>query len=224
MQEYFIGTLDIYLIVYFAIDRCWRDKDCFGVMIMMLGSFRIRMLAVVIIVVIVGLIVQSGHSSSDYVRLALSDYVLKDYHLQEQVAELVNNFNKVSEPIPVISLTSLQPPCKIIEVEQGFGPYLNEKSNKPGFSPGVSVVVEPNTLVRPVLPGKVVELSWEKNEGRVLIQHEQNYFSSYSGLKEVLVEEGDQVKRNDILGKTSEYLYFELKDADGAVNPGNLFN
>lgn len=182
------------------------------------------MLAVVIIVVIVGLIVQSGHSSSDYVRVALSDYVLKDFHLQEKVAEVFNNFKKVSEPVPVISLTSLQPPCQIVEVEQGFGPYLNEKSNKPGFSPGVSAVVEPNTMVRPVLPGKVVGLSWEKTGGRVLIQHEQNYISSYSGLKEVLVEKGDQVEKSDILGKTSEQFYFELKDTDGAVNPGNLFN
>ena len=57
-----------------------------------------------------------------------------------------------------------------------------------------------------------------------MIQHEQNYISSYSGLKEVLVEVGDQVEKSDVLGKTSEYLYFELKDADGAVNPGNLFN
>lgn len=200
------------------------DKDCFGVIIMMLGSFRIRMLAVVIIVVITGLIVQSGHSSSDYVRLALNEYVLKDYHLQEQVAELVSNFKRASEPVPVISLTSLQPPCQIVEVEQGFGPYLNEESNKPGFSPGVSVVVEPNTLVRPVLSGKVIKLNWEKNGGKVLIQHEQNYFSSYSGLKEVLVEEGDQIEKSDILGKTSNRLYFELKDADGAVNPCNLFN
>jgi len=200
------------------------DKDCFGVMIMMLGSFRIRMLAVLITVVIVGLIVQSGHSSSDYVRVVLSDYILKDYHLQEQVAEVIKNIKRASEPVPVISLTSLQPPCQIVEVEQGFGPYLNEASNKPGFSPGVSVMVEPNTLVRPVLSGKVVKLSWEKNGGKVLIQHEQNYISSYSGLKEVLVEVGDQVEKSDVLGKTSEYLYFELKDADGAVNPGNLFN
>jgi hypothetical protein len=50
----------------------------------MLGSFRIRMLVVVIIAALVGLSVQSNHSSGRLMEALLTDYVLKDYQVEKK--------------------------------------------------------------------------------------------------------------------------------------------
>lgn len=191
----------------------------------MLGSFRIRMLIVVLIVLLVGLSVQSDHSSRYVVESLLTNYVLKDYGVESKLAMLVENTrSQISDDnVPVMADGEMQAPCEYLTVARRYGWNWNEESRKQEFHPGVSLIVKDNTLVRPVLAGEVVEVS-RQDEGRtILIKHSPDLFSYYKGLQEVLVREEQHIDQRQILGKTGKTLYFELRDQDGPMDPHSLF-
>lgn len=191
----------------------------------MLGSFRIRMLIVVLIAMLVGLSVQSNHSSRYLVEAVLNNYVLKDYGIETKLAMLVENTrSRISEgDVPAMTHSEMQSPCDYLTVARRYGWNWNEESRKQEFYPGVLLIVKENTLVRPVLAGEVVEVSRQEDARTILIKHSPSLFSYYQGLQEVLVRENQHIDQRQILGKTSKNLYFELRDEDGPMDPQSLF-
>lgn len=191
----------------------------------MIGSFRIRLLAVIIIIMLVGLSLQSDHSSRYLVEAVLSNYVLKDYGVEEKLALLMKNTRSrmTDKEVPVLADSQMQTPCSYLTVARRYGWSWNEDSRKQEFHPGVTLIVKENTPVRPVLSGEVVEVS-RNDEGRtILVKHGQKLFSYYQGLQEVLVRENQQVNQSQILGKTGKTFYFELRDEHGPLDPQSLF-
>jgi len=191
----------------------------------MLGSFRIRLLVVILITMLVGLSLQSDHSSRYVVEAVLSNYVLKDYGVEEKLALLVENTRSrmTDKEVPVLAESEMQTPCSYLTVAQRYGWSWNEQTRKQEFHPGVTLVVKESTLVRPVLSGEVVEVSRQEEGRTILIKHGEKLFSYYQGLEEVLVRENQQVNQDQILGKTGKTLYFELRDEDGPMDPQSLF-
>lgn len=191
----------------------------------MLGSFRIRMLVVVIIAALVGLSVQSNHSSSRLMEALLTDYVLKDYQVEQKLALFLENTRTrvQDDVIPTMGGSEMQVPCDYLTVSQRYGWIWNETSQKQEFHPGVALIVKENTLVRPVLSGEVVEVSAQERGRSVLIKHSADLFSYYEGLNEVLVGEKQYIDQKQVLGKASKNMYFELRDEDGPVDPHKLF-
>lgn len=190
----------------------------------MLGSFRIRMLVVVVIAVLVGLSVQSDHSSRRLVEPLLINYVLKDYGVESKLsAWLENTRSRVGGAIPTTAEGQMQAPCTYLTVATRYGWSWNEKSRQQEFHPGITLVVKENTLVRPVLSGEVVEVTRSDSGRAILIKHSQDLFSYYQGLEEVLVREQQHVDQKQVLGKTGKTLYFELKDEGGPMDPYKLF-
>jgi murein DD-endopeptidase MepM/ murein hydrolase activator NlpD len=182
------------------------------------------MLIVVLIVFLVGLSVQSDHSSSYMVESILTNYVLKDYGVETKLAMLLENTrNQISDDAPVMAHGEMQAPCDYLTVARRYGWAWNEESRKQEFHPGVELIVKDNTLVRPVLAGEVVEVSRQEEGRTILIKHSPDLFSYYQGLQEVLVREEQQIDQRQILGKTGKTLYFELRDQDGPMDPHSLF-
>jgi murein DD-endopeptidase MepM/ murein hydrolase activator NlpD len=83
--------------------------------------------------------------------------------------------------------------------------------------------VDNSTLVKPIMKGQVEKISGQGNNRTVLIKHENELFSLYGGLKEVLVEEKQIVDINKTLGKTGTSFYFEIRNQDGPLNPQSIF-
>ncbi|HAA08567.1 MAG: peptidoglycan DD-metalloendopeptidase family protein [Syntrophomonadaceae bacterium] len=191
----------------------------------MLGSFRIRMLVVILIVMLVGLSVQSDHSSRYVIESVLNNYVLKDYGVETKLAMLLDNTrSRISDgDVPVMSHKEMQSPCDYLTVARRYGWNWNEESRRQEFYPGVLLIVKENTLVRPVLAGEVVEVSRQEDARTILIKHSPDLFSYYQGLQEVLVRENQHIDQRQILGKTGKNLYFELRDEDGPLDPHSLF-
>ncbi len=58
----------------------------------------------------------------------------------------------------------------------------------------------------------------------LIIQHDDNYYSVYSGLKSPTLRMNDTVEANQVIGNTdSEEFYFELRHFDNPINPKNWF-
>jgi murein DD-endopeptidase MepM/ murein hydrolase activator NlpD len=188
----------------------------------MLGSFKARMLIVIIIVTLAGLAMQSNNGSREVVEPVIA-YIMKDYGIEKKVATFVHNIRENQSIIPVSGDTTMQLPCEYLELHQKYGWYWNAEEQKQSFYPGISLKVKENTVVRPIMNGKVEEIS-ENDEGRtILLSHDDQIYSLYVGLKEVLIEEQDKVNLDDTLGKCSNSLYLELRNQDGPLNINYLF-
>jgi murein DD-endopeptidase MepM/ murein hydrolase activator NlpD len=190
-----------------------------------LGSFRIRMLVVVLIAMLVGLSIQSDHSSRYVIETVLNNYVLKDYGVETKLALLVENTrSRISDgDVPVMTQSEMQSPCDYLTVARRYGWNWNEESRQQEFYPGVLLIVKENTLVRPILAGEVVEVSRQEDVRTILIKHSPDLFSYYQGLQEVLVRENQYIDQRQVLGKTGKKFYFELRDQDGPMDPHSLF-
>lgn len=85
------------------------------------------------------------------------------------------------------------------------------------FNNGIDIVTEKNALVRAVFKGKVSRIFFIKGEGKAILINHGEYFSVYSGLKDVSVKEGDEIRTKEKIGvlKTDEEqnrteLHFEI--------------
>ncbi len=189
----------------------------------MLGNFRIRMLAVIFIVALAGLSMQSEHSSKKIVEPIIK-YVMKDYGVQENIvrywSELKTDKNKT---VPVSGINTLQQPCEFAEIEREYGWHWNEEAQQQEFFPAVLIKLEVNSPVKAIYEGQVADISSDERGKTVLIDHGGNLYSSYGGLSEVLVKKDHQVDKDTIIGRSSQELYFQITSKDGPLNPNKLF-
>lgn len=199
------------------------DKDRRGEY-KMLRNFKLRLLLVIFLVAITGWGLQSGNSNRDLVEPVIK-YILTDYGVEQRIAEWSQNLwpSDSESAVPTASETGLQLPCEYISIEQDYGWQWQPEQKKQEFSPGVLLQVKDNTLIKPVMAGQVMKLSSNEYGRTVLVKHDDNLFSLYGGLKEILVEEGSKINANHILGKTGEHLYIEIRNREGPQDPQQLF-
>ena len=85
------------------------------------------------------------------------------------------------------------------------------------FNNGIDIATEKNTNVRAVFDGTVSRIFFIKGEGKAILMNHGEYFSVYSGLKEVSVKAGDQLLAKEKIGvvltqeeKEKTELHFEI--------------
>jgi len=188
----------------------------------MLGSFKTRLLIVIVIVTLAGLAMQSNNGSREVVEPVIA-YVMKDYQIEKKAATFIHNIRENSTLVPVSGEAAMQLPCEYLELTQKYGWYWNPEEQQQSFYPGLSLKVKENTLVRPVMAGTVEKISVDDRGRTVLLRHNDQMQSLYGGLKEVLVEENSMVDLDDTLGKCGNSLYLEMRNQDGPLNVNYLF-
>jgi murein DD-endopeptidase MepM/ murein hydrolase activator NlpD len=190
----------------------------------MIGSFRVRLLIVIILSALAGFLMQASSSSREAVEPVIKYIMGKSYNVEDVFSHLrssILDYTGVSTPVAGNNVFQL--PCKFTGIVQNYGWFYNLKKNKQEFYPGISLQVKDNSLVRPVLPGQVEKITVDGDNRSILIKHDSGYYSLYGGLKEILVSEKDQIILDSVLGKSSKTLYLELRDQDGPVDPQLLF-
>ena len=191
----------------------------------MLGTFKVRMLLAIFIVVITGLAMQSENSSRHIVEPAIRYILTEDYGVEQKISGFIEDIRRdQAGPLtPSSGNIGLQVPCEFLSIEKSYGWYWNDKEEKQEFSPLIRLKVHEKSQVRPVYDGEVSQILEGKDGYSVLLRHEGEFYSSYGALHEVLVERGEKVDKSSILGKTGQYLLFETKDKDGPINPNFIF-
>lgn len=189
----------------------------------MLKSFRVRLLVVIVITTMVSLGMQLNNSTREILTPVLT-FMLQDYEVEKKAALLWENLGlkPTKSVIPVIN-EPFSSPCESYQVEKHYGWYWNQDTGRQEFLPGVQLVLSDNSLVKAAREGIVTEIGSKNDERTIVIKHSDNLYSYYAGLKEVLVDTNDKVKQGEVLGKSSDYLYFELRSEDGPLNPVSIF-
>ena len=93
---------------------------------------------------------------------------------------------------------------------------------------GILLSTAPHAAIRAVNIGEVAYIGNEVgNYGNlVIIQHNDNWFSSYAHLEKIIVKKGDSIKRGQVIGYMGEIgehnmhdLYFSLRKSANPVDP-----
>ena len=146
---------------------------------------------------------------------------------EQELKGLLETINKLNYRLK--SLTS-----KKIANFKGSLPRPCEGDTKVRFKPsakppvrGIGIQTTGNVDVKSIFWGKVVHNDTLRGFGRVvIIYHGYNYYSLYAYLAESFVKTGQEVEKDEIIGKTGYYpnlketgLYFELRFHQKPVNP-----
>ncbi len=117
----------------------------------------------------------------------------KDYVLTPEARALsagfINNKGRLPWPLEkgvIVSMYGKQKHPVFSEVET--------------FNNGIDIATNKNTEVRAVFDGKVSRIFFIKGEGKAVLISHGEYFSVYSGLKEVTVKRGQKINSKEIIG------------------------
>ena len=100
------------------------------------------------------------------------------------------------------------------------------------FNNGVDIATDKNTDVRVVFDGTVSRIFFIKGEGKAVLINHGEYFSVYSGLKDVEVKTGEKLLSKEKIGVVLTHkeedkteLHFEIWKGYDKQNPSNwLYN
>ena len=94
------------------------------------------------------------------------------------------------------------------------------------FNNGIDIATDKNTDVRAVFDGIVSRIFFIKGEGKAVLLNHGQYFSVYSGLKEVIVKSGDKLISKEKIGvvitqeeENKTELHFEIWRGYEKLNP-----
>lgn len=113
----------------------------------------------------------------------------------------------------------------------GYGHRRDPVYGTTRFHAGMDFSADIGTPVYATGDGTVVHSSWSSGYGNTVdINHGYNYMTRYAHLSEILVRDGQQVKRGDLIGKvgntgksTGPHLHYEVRFRGEPQNPVNYY-
>jgi murein DD-endopeptidase MepM/ murein hydrolase activator NlpD len=112
-------------------------------------------------------------------------------------------------------------------LNSGFGPRKDPFTGEGSFHPGLDISTRRHEPVLATAEGVVIKSGWSGDYGKeVEVAHSTGYLTIYGHLDEVLVKEGQRVRRGETLGlvgstgrSTGPHLHYEVRKDERAVNP-----
>lgn len=107
------------------------------------------------------------------------------------------------------------------KVTNGFGWKTDKKTYLKSFSPGIEITGQKKSAVYSVANGVVAYIGNLRGYGNFLIvEHEDGYYSMYSGLESLIVGENQVVARGEKVGNTpTGVIKFELRQGRDPIDP-----
>ena len=113
-------------------------------------------------------------------------------------------------------------------VSSKFGPRLSPFTGKRAFHAGLDISGPRGKTVRAPAKGKVVAADYDWKMGNFIrINHRHGIETTYGHLSKILVRDGQEIKRGDVLGRigstgrysTGPHLHYQIAVNDKAVDP-----
>jgi septal ring factor EnvC (AmiA/AmiB activator) len=105
-------------------------------------------------------------------------------------------------------------------VSAGFGPRLDPRYRTQVPHNGIDIATTPESEVKAVFPGKVLySAPFEGYGNTVIVQHPGRVFTLYAGLASVKVVREGMVSLGDVVGRSADTLYFEIRVENRPENP-----
>ena len=112
-------------------------------------------------------------------------------------------------------------------VVASFGRETHPRFGTETVRTGIDIEAPEGTPIRAVAPGSVAYRGWLKGYGNLLVlDHGDGYHTLYAHASQILVDEGDQVKGGELIGRVGETgsvegprLHFEVRSQSRAEDP-----
>jgi septal ring factor EnvC (AmiA/AmiB activator) len=109
----------------------------------------------------------------------------------------------------------------------GFGREIHPRFGTETLRTGIDIAAAEGAPIRAVAAGTVAYRGWLRGYGNlVVLDHGDGYHTLYAHASDVLVDEGDQVKRGELIGRVGESgsvegprLHFEVRNQSRAEDP-----
>lgn len=186
----------------------------------MVSRFKIKLFLVLVILTITASIMQSNHNSKVYVEPALRYIIQTGYAYDEIISVFSNQYNDEA----ITNDFRVDFPCEYIEIAQDYGWHVDERNHRQEFTTGLLFDVKDDSIIKSILAGEVELIEEEGGETSITIKHNEKLYSYYSGLKDVFIQIGDNIEKEQEIAKSGSRFYFELRNEEGAINPWNLLN
>lgn len=162
----------------------------------------------------------SSLDTLDYQLLhqAISFNMIRDYALHSQ-----NKLNHIPSVLPIN--------IKDYTMSSGYGIRIDPVYKSHKFHAGLDFAADMGTQVFATANGKVSFASQKSGYGNCIeIDHGYNYRTLYAHLSKILVPEGKEVKRGELIGlvgstgkSTGPHLHYEVYFKDKPQNPVNYY-
>lgn len=122
---------------------------------------------------------------------------------------------------PLTTEKGVQSPVSTVKINQGYR----------FFHPGVDLGGKTGDSVRPIMRGKVEEIQYSRFAygNAILVNHGNSITSLYAHLSEIEVEPGQEVGKEDIIGKmgstghsSGPHLHLEIHERGRPINPSTI--
>ena len=148
-----------------------------------------------------------------------------DYSLTPEALNISSEFSKSKGKLPW--------PLKRGVIVGRFGKITHSIFTEvETFNNGIDIATDKNSDVRVIFNGTVSRVFFIKGKGKAILINHGEYFSVYSGLKEVIVKTGNKLKSKQKIGVVLTYendnkteLHFEIWKGFDKLDPSNwLYN
>jgi len=117
----------------------------------------------------------------------------KGFALTPEVMALSSEFNSNKGKLPW--------PLEKGIIVQGYGKQKHAVfAGIETFNNGIDIATDKNTIVRAIFDGTISRIFFIKGEGKAILMNHGEYFSVYSGLKEVSIKVGDKLLAKEKIG------------------------
>lgn len=157
--------------------------------------------------------------------------------LERQLFAQVQSFDQIRETVglekdKLARIPSVLPLAKdSYTMSSGYGYRRDPVYGSTKLHEGVDLAAPTGTSVYATADGKVAQAQRVAGYGNCIeIDHAYNYISRYGNLSEILVREGDEIKRGQLIGRvgstgksTGPHLHYEVRFKNESKNPVNYF-
>lgn len=157
------------------------------------------------------------------------DVLMKKIYIQslsfDTIVDKAKNKQEMLQHIPGIQ------PLKTYKYVSGFGTRMHPIYKTLRTHTGIDLVAPTGTKIYATGDGVVTSAKFERGYGKaIVINHGYQYQSMYAHCSEILVHQGQKVKRGEVIGlvgntgvSTGSHLHYEIIKGGQKVNPVNYF-
>jgi murein DD-endopeptidase MepM/ murein hydrolase activator NlpD len=156
-------------------------------------------------------------------------YTEDTQNLKSKISEQNNEINNLYQTLSAIPLG---PPVNDIIIGSKYGYRIDPFNDSISFHYGVDIKAEYKDEIYATANGIVTNAKWINGYGKcVMIQHAYNYSSVYAHLSKILVNKGDSITKNQLIGlagstgrSTHTHLHYEIHKQNKPLNPEEFIN
>ncbi|MGQ9755283.1 MAG: M23 family metallopeptidase, partial [Desulfotomaculales bacterium] len=203
-----------------------------------------RSLLVLVVFLVILAVKETNGPLSEELRGGLRYVLTTEWNYQPVIEKVVRyGLQTVNVDLPFFDVAGTQPAARVTkqvdiltlpasgEVVGSFGWHTDAANGLERFHPGVDIACAPDTPVRAVLDGVVLQVGEDGALGPyVLVEHGDKTTSLYAHLREIKVKEGDPLKAGQVIATVGEQgdfpgpgLHFEFREKGELIDPLTRF-